>query len=141
MLFRSRTVNAYILAYTIAESKSLWWGAGPGQAKLYGEHRFLLSLGFPTSVLPDSTADTFADMGIIGLLVKFILEIYLFFRTRVYSNTFRLAMFMVPFFYQFSGGYLTNIQDYLMWSFAFAPFFPWLNLQNEVHAVRHLEAD
>jgi hypothetical protein len=92
-------------------------------------------------VLPDSTADTFADMGIIGLLVKFILEIYLFFRTRVYSNTFRLAMFMVPFFYQFSGGYLTNIQDYLMWSFAFAPFFPWLNLQNEVHAVRHLEAD
>ena len=137
----SRTTNAYILAYAIAESKSLWWGAGPGQAKLYGKHRLLLSLGFPTSVLPDSNADTFADMGIIGLLVKFILEIYLFFRTRVYTNTFRLAMFMVPFIYQFTGGYLTNVQEYLMWCFSFAPFFPWLNLQSRVPAPVRLAVD
>jgi hypothetical protein len=38
-------------------------------------------------------------------------------------------MFLIAFIYQFTGGYLMNVQEYLLWCFAFAPFFPWLNLQ------------
>lgn len=137
---RFRTEYSFIEAYGIAESKSLWWGVGFGQVKLYTGYRLVRSLGFLTAVIPNSTADTFANLGIFGVLVKFILEIYLFFRTRVYSSTFRLAMFVYAFLLQLTGSSIMDVQEYLLWCFAFAPFFPWLNLQNGVPAPARLKA-
>ena len=117
----TRTLNAYILAYAIAGTKSIWWGVGVGQAKLYDNMRVLKTLGYPNTVLPDTTADTLANMGIVAVLIKFVLEIYLYYRTRVYSSPFRLAIFAVVFVYQFTGGNLMSIQEYLLWGFAFMP--------------------
>jgi hypothetical protein len=124
----SRTDTAFILAYTVAEPKSLWWGVGLGQVKLND----VSSLGLRDAIIQNSIADTFASLGIIAVLVKFVLELYLFFRTRVYTNAFRLAMFVTAFLYQFTGSSLMNVQEYLLWCLAFAPFFPTLNLQNGV---------
>ncbi|HEV2484000.1 MAG TPA: hypothetical protein VGT08_00545 [Terracidiphilus sp.] len=129
---RVRTVGSFVEAYAIAQSRSLWWGAGPGQAKLFDVPSVLRPLGFRTAVIPNSIADTLATFGIIGVLVKFMMAVYLFFRARVYTSTFRLAMFVVPFLYQFTGSNLANIQEYLMWCFAFAPFFSALDLRNSV---------
>jgi len=130
-----RTVYSFIAAYGLAASKSLWWGVGIGQAKLYTGTDFVRFLGFTSAVLINSVADTLADLGIIAVVIRFILEIYLFFRTRVYADSFRLAMFVLPFIYQFTGSNLMNVQEYLLWCFAFAPIFPWLNQQSGIVAA------
>jgi len=129
-----RTVGAYIEAYTIVVSKSILWGVGPGQAKLFEATAFIKSLGFQFVVIPNATADTFAHMGLVGVLAKFILEVYFFFRMRVFKSVFRLAMFIAAFLYQFAGGNLMDVQGYLMWCFAFAPVFPELDT-NEIKTV------
>jgi hypothetical protein len=124
----SRTDNGFIVAYAIAASKSIWWGAGLGQAKLNDVS--MLGAGFNIGIIPNSVAGTFAELGIVAVLVKFVAEIVLFFRTRVYGSTFRLAMFVIAFLYQFTGSTLMNVQEYVMWGLAFGPFFLTLNYLN-----------
>ncbi len=123
----SRTVSSFIVAYSVAEPKSLLWGAGLGQAKLADVSD--LGLAFTIGVIPNAVAGGFAELGIIGMLIKFALEFYLFFRTRVYANSFRLAMFVMVFIIQLTGSYITNVQEYLMWFMAFGPFFPEMDLK------------
>jgi hypothetical protein len=126
----SRTISSFIVAYSIAEPKSLLWGAGLGQAKLtyVADLRLALDVG----VIPNAVAGGFAELGIIGMLIKFALEFYFFFRTRVYENSFRLAMFVVAFITQLTGSYLMNVQEYLMWFLAFGPFFPEMDFKRHV---------
>jgi hypothetical protein len=124
----SRTVSSFIVAYSVAEPKSLLWGAGLGQAKLADVSD--LGLALNTGVIPNAVAAGFAELGIIGMLIKFALEIYLFFRTRVYANSFRLAMFVVVFITQLTGSYFMNVQEYLMWFLAFGPFFPEMDFKS-----------
>jgi hypothetical protein len=126
----SRTVSSFIVAYNIAEPKSLLWGAGLGQAKLADVTD--LRLGFTIGVIPNAIAGGFAELGIIGMLIKFALEFYFFFRTRVYENSFRLAMFVVVFLTQLTGSYLMNVQEYLMWVLAFGPFLPELDFKANI---------
>lgn len=125
-----RTMGAYIEAYTIAASKSLLWGVGPGQAKLFEVNSVIKSIGFQSIVIPNATADTFASVGLVGIFAKLTIEIYLFFSTQVFKSTFRLAMFIMSFLFQFAGGNLTDVQGYLMWCFAFFPIFPDLDTLN-----------
>jgi hypothetical protein len=126
----SRTVSSFLVAYSIAESKSLLWGAGLGQAKLADVTD--LRLAFTIGVIPNAIAGGFAELGIIGMLIKFALEFYFFFRTRVYENSFRLAMFVVVFLTQLTGSYLMNVQEYLMWVLAFGPFLPELDFKANI---------
>jgi hypothetical protein len=125
----SRTIFSFYVAYAVAASKSLWWGAGLGQGKLVNVSD--LNLGFTVGIIPNAVAGTFAELGIIGVILRFAVEIMLFFRTRVFTNPFRLAMFVIAFAYQLSGSYLDNVQEYLMWCLAFAPFFPEMNARPE----------
>jgi len=125
----SRTVFSFIVAYTVALPKSLLWGAGLGQAKLADVSD--LGLGFTVGVIPNAVAGGFAELGIIGMLIKFAVEFYLFFRTRVYANSFRLAMFVVVFITQLTGSYLMNVQEYVMWFLAFGPFFPAMDFKRD----------
>jgi len=126
----SRMVSSFIVAYSIAEPKSLLWGAGLGQAKLADVTD--LRLAFTIGVIPNAIAGGFAELGIIGMLIKFALEFYFFFRTRVYENSFRLAMFVVVFLTQLTGSYLMNVQEYLMWVLAFGPFLPELDFKANI---------
>jgi hypothetical protein len=123
----SRTILSFVVAYSVAAAKSLWWGTGLGQAKLVDVSS--LGVGFTVGIIPNAVAGTFAELGIIGVLVRFGVEFYLFFRTRVFTNPFRLAMFVIAFISQLTGSYLMDVQEYLMWCFAFAPFFPAMNMQ------------
>jgi hypothetical protein len=124
---KSRTIFSFLVAYEVASAKSLMWGVGLGQAKLVDVSD--LGLGFTVGIIPNAVAGTFAELGIVGVLVRFTLEIYLFFRTKVYSNSFRLAMFVVTFISQLTGSHLMDVQQYLCWCFAFFPFFPDINLK------------
>jgi hypothetical protein len=123
----SRTVAAFIVAYDVALPKSVLWGAGLGQGKLTDVSD--LGLGFQVGTIPNAVAGTFAELGIVGILIKLVIELYLFFRTRVYTNAFRLAMFVVAFITQLTGSYLMNVQEYVMWFLAFGPFFPQMDFK------------
>ena len=124
---KSRTIFSFIIAYAVASPKSLWWGAGLGQAKFVDVSG--LGIGFDVAVIPNAVAGTLAEFGIIGVVFRLAVEFYLFFKTRVYLNSFRLAMFVVAFITQLTGSYVPDVQQYLLWLLAYAPIFPNLNLR------------
>jgi hypothetical protein len=126
---RGRTFEAFELAYLIAESKNVWWGVGPGQLKVAGDfiirdfYDMLPSFDLVVTI-PCTFAETLAIFGIVGAALRFLATWYLFFRTRVYSNYFRLFLFLYMFIYQFTGSFITNIAEYVIWVFAFVNVFP-----------------
>jgi hypothetical protein len=126
---RSRTIFSFIAAYVVASSKSLLWGVGLGQIKLYDFTG--LGLGFTANIIPNDIAGTFAELGIIAVALKIAVESYLFFRLKVYLNSFRLAMFVIASITQFTGSFLTDVQEYIMWFLAFYPLFPHLDFFND----------
>jgi hypothetical protein len=126
----SRTTNGLTLAYIIASSKSIWWGIGLGQAKL--QDVFGLNLGFEKGIIPNALGATFAELGLVSILAKVLLECYLFFRARVYRDSFRLAMFVAACLSQVTGSYLMNVQEYLAWFLAFVQIFPEVNLARQI---------
>jgi hypothetical protein len=126
----SRTDFSFVIAYLIASAKSLWWGVGLGQAKVVGAPIVdAIGLGFKEARIPNAVLGTFAEFGIIGVVIRFSVEFYLFFRTKVYKNSFRLAMFVVAFITQLTGSNIMSIEEYLIWCMAFAPFFPEMDMQ------------
>jgi hypothetical protein len=129
---QSRTIYSFIVAYSVAAPKRLWWGVGFGQAKLVDVSD--LGIGFDVGIIPNSVAGTLAEFGIIGVVARFGVEFYLFFRTKVHRNSFRLAMFVAAFITQLTGSHLMDVQQYLMWCLAFLPFFPALGSHNDSHA-------
>jgi hypothetical protein len=116
----ARTFESYFFAYQIAAEKSLWWGVGFGQVKLLD----YLITSWSGGRLICTVADTFALFGIWGLALRFGAEIYLFFKTRVYSNRFRLSLFLFMFIYQFTGSFTSNLAEYVVWILAFSQVFP-----------------
>jgi hypothetical protein len=135
-----RTVAGYLEAFKIAETKSLWWGVGPGLAKLYDTPAVLRGLGFTTVQMPNAIADVLASMGLIGVIAKLILEIFFFLRTRAWESGFRLAMFTITFIYQFAGSNMMNVQEYLMWCMAFTSIVPGLDFRRIDSEQSRIEA-
>ncbi|MDI3320258.1 hypothetical protein [Pinibacter soli] len=133
--FNGRTSDSIILAYKIARDKNLLFGCGPGQTKLIGAdffkefyHRYFAE---SEVVLPNNVADILAAYGLLGVLLKLGVEFYLFFKTRVFDNYYRLGLFIFIFIYQFTGSFITNIAEYVIWILAFtAPIFPEFNKRN-----------
>ena len=126
-----RTVYSFTAAYSAAASKSLWWGVGLGQVK-YSDFSDLHLGGMINGLIPNAMAGTFAEFGFIGILVVLAVEFYLFFKTTVYRNSFRLAMFVVASINQFTGSYGSDVQQYLIWFLAFYSFFPKFNLRSDL---------
>ncbi|MBC7536218.1 MAG: hypothetical protein H7258_11050, partial [Ferruginibacter sp.] len=48
---------------------------------------------------------------------------FLFFYTKVWTNYFRLLLFIFIFIYQFTGSFVTNIAEYVIWILAFTNVF------------------
>ncbi len=120
----ARIWQSFNVASEIAKSTSLWWGAGFGQSKLLAAKFFdVYWPGLNVIRITNVVASTFAEFGIMGLLLRFGLEFYLFFKTRVYASNFRLILYLFAFIYQFTGSYLTDLAAYIIWVFAFIPVF------------------
>ncbi|MCM5527511.1 hypothetical protein [Parasegetibacter sp. NRK P23] len=122
-----RTFEAFLLAYRIAEQKSLLFGAGLGQIKVIGTDIIRSYYGYDENYvisIPNATAETFAIFGWLGLLLRFSIQGFLFFYKRVWSNYYRLSLFVFIFIYQFTGSFITNMAEYLIWILAF-----WGNFQ------------
>lgn len=105
-----KTFGALMNAHQLIANKSLLWGAGPGQ--------------FSVADIPNAAAQTIAAFGYAGLVIRILVEVLLFVKTKVYTNPYRLWLFLFVFLYQFTGSSLTNAAEYIMWALAFAPIFP-----------------
>jgi hypothetical protein len=134
--FRGRTFDSFYLAWKIAAEKSILFGSGPGQTKLIGLDFFKEFYNYTNFTvdeigIPNSVGDTLATFGILGVLIRLSVQVYFFFKTNVYSNFYRLSIFIFVFIYQFTGSFITNIAEYVLWILAFYPaLFPEFDKKN-----------
>lgn len=127
-----RTFDSIYLGWKLAAEKSIFFGAGSGQIKVNGLalfNEYYVNRYSPEQlVIPNSMGDILAQYGLLGVLLKLGAEIWLFFKTRVYQNLYRLGLFLFVFLYQFTGSFVTNIAEYVIWILAFSPLlFPEFN--------------
>lgn len=133
-----RTWQAFFLAWKILEHSNIWIGAGFGQIKEIG-HDIIIEYyqyqGEWANVvrLPNAMAETLATFGIVGVVVRIVAQLSLFFLAKVHQNYFKLSLFGFIFLYQFTGSYLTNVYEYLIWVLVFMPLFPQFD-KSKVHA-------
>ena len=128
-----RTYEAFILAMQMLDLKSHAWGIGAGQIKILGAEiirsYYLYDLDYNTFAIPNAAAETLAIFGWIGLSLRILAECFLFFFTRVWTNYYRLLLFIFIFLYQFTGSFITNIAEYVIWILAFTNAFPVFNVR------------
>jgi hypothetical protein len=122
-----RTHEAFFLSMKILALKSQFWGIGPGQIKIIGtdiiKDFYLYPVDYKNVAIPNVTAETLALFGFVGLFFRFAVEMFLFFYTRVWKNYYRLLLFIFMFIYQFSGSFITNLAEYIIWILAFTNVF------------------
>lgn len=126
-----RIYDSLTMAWRIANIKNLYFGAGLGQIKIQAEavvRQYYNYWGYlPRYDIPNAMGETLAIFGIIGVVLRIALEWFLFYRTKVNQNYYRLALFTFMFIYQFTGSYITNIVEYVIWILAFSNVFEQYN--------------
>lgn len=136
---RGRTYESFILAHKITALKSQLFGIGPGQLKVLGKTLIIQYYQYtrmPEVVrIPNAAAETIVCYGYLGLAIRLLAQGFLFFCTRVYLNPFRVWLFLFLFLFQFTGSYINNPAEYLLWALVFAPVFPDLDRQTMI--VKH----
>jgi hypothetical protein len=132
--FKGRASDSFKLAWSVAQEKSIYFGIGLGQLKLIGvqiwNDFYNTVFNVNAITIPNAVAETFAIYGIAGLIIRFSFEWYFFFRTKTYSNYYRLGLFIFIFIYQFTGSYFFNIAEYMIWTLAFSQVFEEFNRKN-----------
>ena len=133
---RGRTFEAFILADKMLAEKSYVWGIGLGQVKIVGAEiirdYYLYPMDYTVFAIPNAAAETLAIFGWMGLSLRIVIEIFLFFHTKVWKNYYRLLLFLFVFLYQFTGSFITNIAEYVIWILAFTNVFPQFNVKERV---------
>lgn len=115
-----RTTTSYIAGYREANSKDIWFGIGLGETKDVGLTYITWNHQSGSTHFPCVVAETLGELGIIGLTMRFLLEFYFFFRTRTYSDPYRLSLFIANFVLQFGGSFKDNLAEYMVWILAFS---------------------
>jgi hypothetical protein len=133
---KGRTFEAFWLADQLLAQKSYWWGIGPGQIKILGFDliRDFYGYGRDTTrvAIPNAAAETLAIFGWVGFSVRILAECLLFVYTKVWRNYYRLLLFVFVFIYQFTGSFITNIAEYVIWVIAFTAVFREYDVQKAV---------
>lgn len=130
---KGRTSEAFMLAQQILDLKSSTWGVGAGQIKILGgdiiRSYYLYPLDYSTIAIPNAAAETMAIFGWVGLVIRLLAEFFFFFHTRVWRNYYRILLFVFIFIYQFTGSFITNIAEYVIWILAFTNAFPQFDVR------------
>lgn len=123
---KGRTIDAFILAGKLLRMKDGNWGVGIGQIKIIGNdiiREYYLYNSDYIAVIPNAAAETLAIFGWVGLSLRILIEVFLFFYSRVWINYYRLSLFFFIFIYQFTGSFITNGAEYVIWILAFTNVF------------------
>jgi len=119
---KGRTMDAFILADRIIAGGYETWGIGLGQIKTMGydviRSYYLYYTDHPVAI-PNAVAETLTIFGWVGVAMRFMIQLLFFFLTRPWRNDYRLVLFLFIFVYQFTGSYLTNVAEYVIWILAF----------------------
>ena len=132
---KGRTVDAFLLANKMLQEKNEYWGIGLGQVKIIGNniirnyYHYNMDI---TATIPSAAAETLAIFGWIGFTLRIGVEILLFFFTRVWTNYYRLLLFFFIFIYQFTGSFITNIPEYIIWILAFTNVFHQFDVKRKL---------
>lgn len=122
---RGRTYEAFEIGWLVLQDKNPFFGIGLGQFKLVGRDVLIYYYRYmntPEVVrLPNAMAETLVATGILGALAKLVFQGILFVKKRVFSNLFQLSLFIALFLYQFTGSYLFNAMEYVLWIMVFVP--------------------
>lgn len=139
---KGRTYEAFFIAMKILALKSQVWGIGLGQIKIIGaeviKDFYLYTPDYKTVAIPNATAETLTLFGFVGLLFRFATEIALFFYTKVWKSYYRLLLFVFIFIYQFSGSFITNQAEYVIWILAFTNVFKQFDVLQKGQTVLSL---
>ena len=115
--------------------KSIFFGTGLGQIKIMTKEvvgKYFHYWGvLPRYDIPNAMGETLAIFGLVGVALRLFLEIWLFFKTRVFTNYYRLALFIFVFIYQFTGSFITNSVEYVIWVLAFSNVFEQFNIKRK----------
>jgi hypothetical protein len=124
---KGRTYDAFRIAAMILDQRSEFWGIGPGQIKIIGAEIIRTYYSYPPEIvglaIPNATAETFVLFGYFGLAVRFSAQIICFIIGKVWKNYFQMLLFCFVFIYQFTGSFITNIGEYVIWILAFTRVF------------------
>lgn len=124
---KGRTFEAFWLAGELLAKKSYWWGIGVGQIKILGFDLIRDFYGYSYDTvrvaIPNAAAETLALFGWVGFVVRILTECVLFVYARVWRNYYRLLLFTFVFVYQFTGSFITNVAEYVVWVMVFVPVF------------------
>ena len=130
-----RTKDSFTMAWRIAEIKNILFGAGLGQIKIMASevvHKYYNYWGvYARYDIPNAMGETLAIFGIVGVAIRLFLEVWLFFKTKVFTNYYRLALFIFIFIYQFTGSFISNIVEYVIWILAFSNVFEQFNISKK----------
>ena len=136
---KGRTSEAFTIANMLLEKKDHFWGIGIGQVKIIGADTirsfYMYPLDYDIISIPNVTAETLAWFGWIGLFIRFALQIFLFIYTKVWTNYFRLVLFIFIFVYQFTGSFITNNAEYVIWILAFTNVFREFDVKAQVESI------
>jgi hypothetical protein len=121
---KGRLFDSFMFASDLVTRHDLVFGVGPGQVKVLAHdliiNHYQYSGEFAEVVrIPNSMGEMLATYGIYGMALKIFLELYFFFKKRVYTNAFSLALFVFIFIYQFTGSFLVNVAELGIWAMAF----------------------
>jgi hypothetical protein len=129
--FKGRTYDAFYLGRKVAEMKGILFGSGLGQTKLLGLELWRKYYGHEFTIsevaIPNATGETLAIFGLAGVSIRLALQGFFFFHTKVFNNYYRLALFIFVFIYQFTGSFIYNIAEYVIWILAFTNVFDEFN--------------
>jgi hypothetical protein len=132
---RGRTSDAFLLANKILHLRNVFFGIGPGQIKVIGaniiRNYYNYPLDYNVIAIPNATAETLAIFGMFGIILRFSTEIFFFIYTRVWTNYYRLLLFIFIFLYQFTGSFISNLAEYVIWIMAFTRRFPQFDVKGE----------
>lgn len=123
-----RLVYSFMFARDIIWPEYSFFGIGPGQIKIIAHDMIINHYKYQGTLdtivrIPNSMAELLTIYGIYGLVFKLFLEIYFFFKTRIYSNLYAVALFMFIFIYQFTGSFVTNVAELGIWAVVFGTRF------------------
>lgn len=117
----NRLVESPLVAWAIVEHTNILFGSGLGQAKFYAPIFFEeFWPGLDIVRLTNSVADTFAALGVFGLVARFSLILYWYWKSQVNASLYRSLLFWFIFFYQFTGSFPTSSAEAMIWVFAFS---------------------
>ena len=123
---KGRTSDAFFLANKLLEKKDEYWGVGFGQIKILGadviSHYYMYGENF-VATIPNAVAETYTILGWTGVSLRMFVEIFFFLQTRVWTNYYRLWLFLFIFIFQFAGSFITNVAEYVIWILAFTNVF------------------